>query len=179
MRNIQIRSAEPEDLEVCGGLDHSCLTDRVWQMETRQVNGVRTVSFRTVRLPRDMKVNYPRQGEALLMGWWQRDGFLVAERAGSIGGYVGLTTHPEHQILWVGDLVVDRPLRRQGIGSALLRAARRWGRERDLLRLMIEIQTKNYPAIQFCRSRGLTFAGYNDRYWPSQDIALFFGGVLQ
>ncbi len=176
---MEIRPAEPKDLEDCSTLDHSCLTDRVWQMETRNLNGARTISFRTVRLPRNMKVNYPRQGEALLTGWWQRDGFLVAEREGSVCGYVGLAAQPEHQLVWVGDLVVDRPLRRQGIGSALLRAASRWARTRDLARLMIELQTKNYPAIAFCRSHGLTFAGYNDRYWPSQDIALFFGDTLQ
>ena len=48
-----------------------------------------------------------------------------------------------------------------------------------LVRLVVEVQTKSYPAIRFCRSRGLTFCGYSDHYWPSQDIALFFGESLR
>jgi GNAT superfamily N-acetyltransferase len=104
---------------------------------------------------------------------------LVAEEEGQIAGYVALTAQPEHGIAWVGDLVVDRPWRRQGVGTELLRAAGQWGCDNDLPRMVVEIQTKNYPAIRFCQSRGLTFCGYNDRFWPSQDIALFFGGSLR
>ncbi|MFQ6101755.1 MAG: GNAT family N-acetyltransferase [Anaerolineae bacterium] len=175
---MQIRLAGPRDLEACAALDHSYTTDHVWQMEVREENGVPTVSFRLARLPREMRVNYARQDEGLLAGWQQRDGFLVAGEQGYIHGYVGLTAQVELGIARVGDLVVDRPSRRRGIGTALLRAAAQWGREQDLGWLLVEVQTKNYPAIRFCRSRGLTFCGYNDHYWPSRDIALFFGESL-
>nr|HID12997.1 GNAT family N-acetyltransferase [Anaerolineae bacterium] len=176
---MRVRLARPRDLEACGALDHSYTTDRVWQMETREENGVLVITFRVARLPREIRVNYPRRGEDLLAGWWRRDGFLVAEEGGRVYGYVALTAQTEHGIAWVGDLVVDRPWRRRGIGTTLLRAAAQWGRDRDLVRLVIEVQTKNYPAIRFCRSRGLAFCGYNDHYWPSQDIALFFGESLR
>lgn len=176
---IEVHPAEPRDLETCGALDHAYVTDRVWQMDTREENGTLTVGFRTVRLPRQIHVDYPRQGEDLLAGWWRRDGFLVAEEDGQIQGYVALTMQPEHRVAWVGDLVVDRGQRRRGIGTALLKAAAQWGNERQLMRLTLEVQTKNYPAIAFCRSRGLTFSGYNDHYWPSQDVALFFTGRLR
>lgn len=178
-----VRPGEPRDLEACAKLDHSFTTDRVWQMETREGNGTVAVTFRVARLPRDMRVSYPRQGEDLLAGWRRRDGFLVAEADGhtptSICGYVAVTVQAEHGIAWIGDLVVDRSWRRRGIGTALLRAATQWGREQDLVRLVIEMQTKNYPAIRFCQSRGMTFCGYSDHYWPSQDIALFFGESLR
>ncbi len=176
---MRVRPATPKDLEVCGALDHSYTTDRVWQMETREDEGALTVVFRVVPLPRQMQVKYPRQGEDLLAGWWRRDGFLVAEEDGEVCGYVALTARPEHGVAWIGDLVVDRSRRRHGIGTALLRDAGQWGREHKLVRLALELQTKNYPGIQFCRSRGLVFCGYNDHYWPSQDIALFFGGPLR
>jgi streptothricin acetyltransferase len=176
---MQIRPAKARDLEACGELDHSFTTNRVWQMETREENGVLTVSFREANLPREMRVSYPRQGEDLLAGWQQRDGFLVAEEEERISGYVALTAQVEHHVAWLGDLVVDRPFRRRGTGTALLRAAGQWGREHDLGRLVIGVQTKNYPAIQFCRSRGLTFCGYNDHYWPGYDIALLFGESLR
>jgi len=147
-------------------------------METREENGVQAITFRVARLPREMQVNYPRQDENLLEGWRRRDGFLVADE-GRVHGYVALTARAEHGIAWVGDLVVDRPHRRRGIGTALLQAAAQWGRDRDLARLVVEVQTKNYPAIRFCQSRGLVFCGYNDHYWPCQDIALFFGEALR
>ncbi|RLC64981.1 MAG: hypothetical protein DRI48_07245 [Chloroflexi bacterium] len=175
---MRIRPAQSRDLEACSALNHSYTTDHVWQMEAREMNGALTTTFRVARLPREMRVKYPRQGQDLLAGWRRRDGFLVAEEEGSVCGYVALTAQVEHGIAWIGDLVVDRPWRRRGIGTALLQAAAQWGRSRGLTRLLIEVQTKNYPAIQFCRSRGLTFCGYNDHYWPSQDIALFFGESL-
>jgi GNAT superfamily N-acetyltransferase len=176
---MRVRPAWPRDLEVCEALDHSYTTDRVWQMDAREANGALTVTFRVARLPREVRVNYPRQGEDLLAGWRRRDGFLVADEDGRAYGYVALNARVEHGIAWVGDLVVDRPWRRRGIGTALLRAAAQWGRDHDLGRLVIEVQTKDYPAIRFCQSRGLTFCGYNDHYWPSQDIVLFFGESLR
>jgi ribosomal protein S18 acetylase RimI-like enzyme len=148
-------------------------------METREGNDALTTTFRMARLPREIRVNYPREGDVLLAGWQRRDGFMVAEEVGQVYGYVALTAQAEHGIAWVGDLVVDRPWRRRGIGTALLRAAAQWGCDHDLVRLVIEVQTKNYPAIRFCQSRGLAFCGYNDHYWPSQDIALFFGESLR
>ena len=172
---MRVRPVRPSDLQACEGLDHSYTTNRVWQMETRDGNDALTVTFRVARLPRELQVDYPRQGEDLMTGWRRRDAFLVAEEYGRIYGYVAVTALAEHGIAWVGDLVVDRPWRRQGIGTALLRAVSQWGRDHGLARTMVEVQTKNFPAISFCRARGLTLCGYNDRYWPSQDIALFFG----
>ena len=177
---MQVRPAGTGDLEACVTLNHSYTTDRVWQMETREINGALTVTFRVARLPREVRINYLRQGEDLLAGWQRRDGFLVAEQDGrAICGYVALTAQAEHGIAWVGDLVVDKSWRRRGVGTALLQAAAQWGHNHGLVRLVIEVQTKNYPAIRFCQSRGLAFCGYNDHYWPSQDIALFFGKSLR
>ena len=176
---MRVRPAEPRDLEACSILNHSYTTDRVWQMDARRGNNSLTVTFRVVRLPRETRVDYPLRGESLLAGWQRRDGFLVAEEERHICGYVTLTTLTEHGIAWINDLVVDRPLRRHGIGTALLQAAARWGRDHILVRLVAETQTKNYPAIQLYQSRGLSFCGYNDHYWPRQEIALFFGESLR
>ncbi len=174
-----IRPGEPKDLAPCGALDHSGTTGRVWQMENRVENGAQTILFRAVRLPREIKVDYPRQGRDLLAGWRRRDGFLVSEMEEEVCGYVALTAQPEHGLAWVGDLVVQRSRRRRGVGTTLLKAAAHWGRQRGLTRLMVEVQTKNYPAIKFCQACGLTFSGYNDHYWPSEDIAVFFAGRLR
>jgi GNAT superfamily N-acetyltransferase len=148
-------------------------------MENRLENDARTVAFRKVRLPREIKVRYPRQGDDLLAGWRRRDEFLVAEMDGDVCGYVALTIQPEHGLAWVGDLVVDRSRRRRGIGTTLLKAAAQWGCKHNLVRLTVEVQTKNYPAIQFCKACGLSFSGYNDHYWATEDIAVFFTGRLR
>jgi GNAT superfamily N-acetyltransferase len=176
---MRVHPATQKDLEVCCALDHSYTTDHVWQMEAREENGAVVVHFRVANLPREMRVEYPLQGEQLLEAWQQRDGFLVAEDGGSIRGYVSLTAGIEHHIAWANDLVVDQGWRRRGIGTMLLHAAVQWGREQGMGRLAVAVQTKNYPAIRFCRSRGMSFCGYNDQYWPTRDIALFFGELLR
>ena len=175
---MRVRPARPQDLKACAALDHSYTTDRVWQVEVREENGVLTSTFRLASLPREIRVDYPRCDEELVAGWKRRDGFLVVEE-GDVCGYVGLTGQAEHGIAWVGDLVVDRAWRRRGAGTLLLRAAAQWGRDQGFGRLVVELPTKDYPAIRFCQSRGLTFCGYSDHYWPSQDIALFFGESLR
>ena len=105
---MEIRPARPRDLRYCGMLDHSYVTDRVWQMDIREENGVVTSVFREAHLPREIRVEYPRQNNHLMAGWQRRDGFFVAEEEGELCGYVALTAQPEHDIAWVGDLVVDR-----------------------------------------------------------------------
>ena len=55
-----------------------------------------------------------------------------------------------------------------------LRAAQTWASERDSNQLMLEMQSKNYPAICLANKLGYEFCGYSDRYYPNQDIALFF-----
>ena len=42
----------------------------------------------------------------------------------------------------------------------------------------MEMQTKNFPAMQFARAQGFVFCGFNDHYYTNQDIALFFGKNL-
>jgi ribosomal protein S18 acetylase RimI-like enzyme len=75
---------------------------------------------------------------------------------------------------WVTDLVVMRRVRRQGIGSGLVLAGMEWAKQRGLDRIVLEMQPKNYPAICLAYKLGFAFCGYNDRYYVTRDIALFF-----
>ena len=75
-------------------------------------------------------------------------------------------------------------VRSRGLGDvykrqALLRAAHEWGAQRGVRRLMLAVQSKNDPAVRFCRKLGLSFCGFNERYFVNLDIALFFGGFLR
>jgi len=85
---------------------------------------------------------------------------------------------PIHGIARIHDLVVSLPYRRQRVGTRLLSIARQWAKEHRLINLMIESATQNYPGIVFAQQSGFKFCGYNDHYFPNQDIAVFFSQSL-
>jgi len=175
---VIVRPAELTDLRACLEIDHSYVTDHVWQMEEREGDGEVAVIFRTTRLPRPMRVRYPKDYDNLLESWRRGDCFLVAEEDGEVRGYLDMSVQSWHLTGWINHLAVARDYRHQGIGTALLKRAIQWARQQGLKRLMLEIQTKNYPAICFCRKNGFVFCGFNDRYYTNQDIALFFARGL-
>jgi ribosomal protein S18 acetylase RimI-like enzyme len=179
---MTIRPAELEDLAACLRLDHSYYTEYVWQMDVHEDASGIGVNFVTVRLPRPVWVQYPRDQEALLAAWHRHDCFLVATAGehgqgadpSSIVGYLTMGAYDWHKTGWVADLVVRAQNRRQGLGTRLLQAGKEWAHKAGLRRLTVEVQTKNHPALCFLERNGFTFCGYNDRYYGNQDIALFF-----
>jgi GNAT superfamily N-acetyltransferase len=90
-----------------------------------------------------------------------------------------MRSDPIYKIAHIHDLVVSQPYRRKRIGSRLLNVARQWARDHHLVQIMAEMQTKNYPGILFCQQAGLEFCGFNDHYFPNQDIAVFFSQTLR
>ena len=77
------------------------------------------------------------------------------------------------------DVVVDHRFRRQRIGSGLVLAAQDWmATQLGSQRLILEMQPKNYPAIQFVQVLGFDFCGFIDHYYPNQDTALLFAKWL-
>jgi len=179
MAQVQVRPAASADLPRLTALDHGYSTDYVWQMDAREENEQTSITFRTVRLPRSMRVAFPRDSQQLLEAWNRRVCFLVAEEAGLLKGYLNLTLAAAPETGWIADFAVDRRFRRSGVGSVLLASAAHWARQNNLGRLIVETQSKNYPAICFAQKHGMAFCGYNDRYYPNQDVALFFGMVLK
>jgi ribosomal protein S18 acetylase RimI-like enzyme len=169
-----VRPADLTDLKACLEIDHSYVTSHVWQMEESEAPGELTVIFRTARLPRSMRVKYPKDYDNLLESWRRGECFLVAEEGDVVRGYLDMSVQPWNLTGRVANLAVARDHRRKGAGTALLQKAVEWSRQRGLRRLMLEIQTKNYPAICFCQKNGFAFCGFNDRYYTNQDIALFF-----
>lgn len=111
--------------------------------------------------------------------WQLRDYFVVVEADGRICGYLNMREDRACGIGWVRQLVVDRSMRRKRLGSALLRAAQNWAKAIGLKRITIETQTKNHPAISFCQRHGFMLSGFNDHYYPNQDIAIFFSQNLR
>ena len=120
-----------------------------------------------------MRVVYPRDQDSLTAAWEKRDYFIVAETSGVVRGY--LMMRVDGSSAWITDVAVGRLWRRQRIGSTMFVEAYQHAKAHHVRRLTVETQTKNYPGICYCQNHGLTFCGFNDRYYPNYDIALFFG----
>jgi ribosomal protein S18 acetylase RimI-like enzyme len=173
---LTIRDATDHDPDVCAKLDLTYDTDYVWQVDVRDEAGAIATSFRTVRLPRLMHATYPFNLAVLREAVdTQVMRLMIAEVAGEVCGYLMMRIDSGHSIGWITDIAVGRAWRRRRVGSTLLLAAYGRAQERRLYRLMVETQTKNYPGICFCQKNGLIFCGFNDRYYPNHDVALFFG----
>ena len=112
-----VRSAELTDLKACLEIDHSYVTSHVWQMEESERSGEVTVVFRTARLPRSMRVQYPKDYDNLLASWRRGECFVVAEEDGEVRGYLDMSVQPWHLTGWVDNLAVAKDHRRQGVGT--------------------------------------------------------------
>jgi ribosomal protein S18 acetylase RimI-like enzyme len=174
-----VRLATLVDLNACLSLDHTSMTDHVWQMKVSEGESEIGVTFHTQRLPRQMRADYPRDLEQLITDWNQKAGFLVAEVDGEVRGYVDLLPLPWQQMAWAANLAVDPAYRRRGIAAGLLRHASQWTRDQGLLGILVEATTKNYPALCLYHKLRFEFCGFNDHYYFNQDIALFFVQMLR
>jgi GNAT superfamily N-acetyltransferase len=179
MPAFEIRPAIANDLPRLMALEHACLSDYVWQLELRRENAQVMVNFREVRLPRSVLVTYPRNPLSLADDWQRRDMLLVAVAEETPVGYICATEEHTASIAWITDIVVAQERRRHGAASALLAAAQNWALERSVKRLILEMQSKNQPCIRLAQKFGYEFCGYNDQYYPTQDVALFFGRALK
>ncbi|HEY3290118.1 MAG TPA: GNAT family N-acetyltransferase [Anaerolineae bacterium] len=173
---MTIRHAELSDIDAIVELDHTYLTDHVWQMSGRDTSTEITSTFRLARLPRLLQVESPHDKTTLRRIVNRCDMLWVAEGEGArdIVGYVGMNTLPWQNSGHLPCLAVIPSQRRKGIASQLLRIAMAQAKVDGLRNLTIDIQTKNYPATRLCQTRGFHFAGYSDGYYQAQDIALFF-----
>jgi GNAT superfamily N-acetyltransferase len=175
MPEVQVRSAVATDVPNLMAIDHSCQSDYVWQMDVQQEDGQAGAVFRQIRLPRSVTVPYPRAVSTLTETWNRRTRMLVAVIGGQTVGYVRMSDAFLPNTAWLTDLVVTPRHRRQGVGMALVLAAQSWAVARNDQRALLEMPSKNNPAICLARKLGYEFCGYNDQYYESQDIALFFG----
>ena len=179
MAPFEIRLLSVADIPRLVVLDHSCQSDYVWQLELRREAGQSTASFREVRLPRSIDVKYPRNPSTLADEWTRRDLALAALDEGNPIGYLCASVEYASAVGWVTDLVVSPLQRRKGAASALLTAAQSWASERGIRRLILEMQSKNQAYIRLAQKFGYEFCGYNDQYYLTQDVTLFFGRTIK
>lgn len=185
MPEIEIRPPTSADVPKLVDIDHAYVSDYVWQMEVKHDTGQKPndlrveIIFRQLKLPRSVKVEYPRASSELVKDWKERSCLLVAAIQGEVVGYSSLMLTIAANTGWLTDLVVMRRFRRQGIGSSLVLAGQDWARHKQCHRMVLEMQPKNYPAICLAQKLGYDLCGYNDHYFPNHDIALFFSKALR
>ena len=180
MPEIQIRPAVASDLDDLVKIEHGYQSLYVWQMDRAIEDGQFAVNFRQTRLPRPVRVEYSGSHPRLNADNWPRyQAVFVAVLEGGIVGYIGLSGQFAPKTAWITDCAVREDMRRQGIGTALVLAAQEWASENGFRKTILEMQSKNHPAIQMARKLGYEFCGYNDHYFANQDIALFFSRTLR
>ena len=179
LASFETRPAVASDLPRIMSLDHSSLSDYVWQLELRRETSQTSANFREVRLPRSIEVRYPRDPSLLADDWMRRDLVLVTLYDGTPIGYLCAIEERASAVIRITDIVVAPTQRRKGAASTLLTAAQAWGLERDARRIILEMQSKNQGCIRLAQKFGYDFCGYNDQYYPTQDVALFFGRAIK
>ena len=179
MTELTIRPSLASDLPLFSKFEHACNSEYVWQMDIRREEEQILVSFREIRLPRPVRVEYPRPISDLADEWKRRDGMLTAFSDKEIAGYMRLTDRFIPHTARVTDLVVAPHFRRRGVATRLIFAAQAWALDRHNLHFMLEMSSKCFPAISLAKKLGFEFCGYNDHYYPTKDVALFFHKALK
>lgn len=108
---------------------------------------------------------------------WSEQGFLdgmknavffVAEDP-QIVGYIGMyRMPPEGEIT---NVAVTQKMRGKGYGRELLLAMQRWAAEHEIDRIILEVRSKNEPAIQLYRTYGFEKIGVRKNFYqfPRED----------
>lgn len=173
---LVIRDGLKGDVPKCVSLDSTYQTEHVWQMNIREEINETHITIRKQRLPRALDASHPSDAKRLMATIEQNFCFIVLVESTSDTrlGYIALRVDPIYQVAYLQDIVVDKPYRRQQLGSRLLNVARLWANEKKLTRLIFEIPTTNNPCMEFAKSHGFSYCGFNDQFLPDQEIVMFF-----
>jgi GNAT superfamily N-acetyltransferase len=174
MENLLIRPAVSPDIEFLSNIEHCVKTDRVWQISNQMEDDNRAVNFSESHLPREMRLTYPYSPEMLPERWKNYSAMLVGCVDNIPVGYISMISYFSPNLVWIKDLVVDEIYRRKGIATSLLQSGVDWKNARGIARMMMEMSSKNFPAICFAKKMGFEFSGFNDYFFSNHDIAIFF-----
>jgi GNAT superfamily N-acetyltransferase len=133
-----------------------------------------SVTFREVRLPRKQTITPTFTPEDQLAAWERCDGFWVAVERLRVLGYLGVTLEFAHRQARIVDLAVAADQRRHGIASDLLTHAIRWLKRKEIKQVLLSCPLKAQPGHAFAQHHGFSICGFQDAYWPDQEIGVFF-----
>ena len=179
MSGVKIRRAVATDIKTAMEFDHSVKTDYVWQFDLNNVDGQISATFREIRLPRSVLIEYPKTISSMADDWNRKSTMFVAFYEEELCGYLRITENLSTEISWITDLVISSSYRRQGVATNLIYSSCKWSTELGKSRINIEATSKNHPAINLFKKLGFEFCGYNDQYYDSNNVALFFGRELR
>ncbi len=179
MPEIQIYPAAVEDLESLAELKGYYETTHVWQLERTIEDFQISTGFRLSRLPRPVRVDYPRSPAVITQDWLNTSMVLTARLHEKIIGYIRMDETKIPNTIWITDLVIETRQRRQGIATALILSVQDWALQRNIKCITIEMQSKNYPCIQLVHKLGYEFSGYIDHYYTNHDIAVIFSSFIR
>lgn len=169
-----IRNPRDDDWQACLELDQSYETEMAWQMDEHQAGGEWQVAFREIHLPRKLQIQPATLDQNQIKSWQNRDKFWVAVEHRQVIGYIGLDIDPGRDQAQVTDIAVAPDFRRRGIGTHLLQRAIEWCVRQHITQLVLVCPLKAHPGISFALKHRFAFCGFQDAYWPGQEVALFF-----
>lgn len=191
---VAIREAQAEDLPQCAALHAIYVTWAAWQLNPakdaawfRSAAGPTTAPdmpmlnfhLQQVRLPRQRALMLPSSAVPLAEVWHTYHTRLVAEDDDArLCGYLLIQLLPDQQQAWIARLLVDVSQRGQGIGKALIRAARVWGRAQPVLSLTAHAPLRNVPGIAFYQRCGFTICGLLEHFYPTREDSLLLSRPL-
>ncbi|MCB2202810.1 GNAT family N-acetyltransferase [bacterium] len=179
MPEIDVRPVTKNDIDDLSAFEHGYYSEYVWQMAMDFEPQNLQAAFRRVRLPRRISVAYPRNKEKIFLALDQAEAFLLAEFNQKPVGYIKVLAEKEAKLLRITDLVVAASMRRQGIGSGLILTVMSLASSRGFISLMLEMQSKNDPAVAMASKMGFVFCGFRDHYFPNQELALFYSRFIR
>jgi ribosomal protein S18 acetylase RimI-like enzyme len=174
MPEIQIHSVKPGQIDALSLFEHGYYTEHAWQMSLDSNADASKADFHRIRLPRRIFVPYPKSRDEIFRDYKKAEAFLVAELRDQPVGYSKVVAEPDSKVARVVDLVVSAPMRRQGIASGLIVAIMELINQRGYNTLILEMQSKNDPAIKMAAKLGFIFCGFREHYFPNQELAIFF-----
>lgn len=176
---LHIHRPTLHDLNECAKLDANYTTQRVWQMTMQSEATDIQVSFHLVYLPRQITIANSLAADNLLRFWQRGDCLLAARLDSEIVGYLHMIPDKQTGEGYIYRHVVSPEHRRQGIGTALLNHALRWGQDRKLRSVLVTLHTKNYPASNFYVAHGFAFCGFTEQSYKDQQIQLHFSRSIR
>ena len=168
----------PDDRESLLGLDTSFTTDRVFQL--KQTNDGCKLDEAAAEPP--IHKSYSLVDDVDLIP--SHDWVTIAEHNQGVAGVASMTIEAWNQRAVLRYLYVTREARRIGVGHALVTAAIEAARDRKARCVWVETQTVNYGAVQFYRSMGFEWCGFDTSLYDPSDVgvdevALFFSRDLR
>jgi ribosomal protein S18 acetylase RimI-like enzyme len=163
----------PDDRASLLGLDTSFTTDRVFQLE--QTNHGFKLDEVVVESP--IHKSYSLVDEVDLIR--SHDWVTIAEYDHSVAGVASMTIEAWNRRAVLHYLYVTREARRIGVGQALVTAAIGAAHDRNARCVWVETQTNNHGAVQFYRSAGFEWCGFDTSLYDPREVgvgevALFF-----